>query len=138
MSTQTPGTNTSTLSCLSKEEIENPYLALYRLFDYAKLQTLKEQLWRWLRITVTNGYRKSYYTYRDRDEVIELYEKLLSLLEAAHLLFNGKEEEMRLLAKSIEKSRWLSEEDETENTNERINEVLNSFESLLKKYNKEP
>jgi hypothetical protein len=55
-------------------------------------------------------------------------------LEAAHLLFNGKEEEMRLLAKSIEKSRWLSEEDETENTNERINEVLNSFESLLKKY----
>lgn len=80
---------------LSQEEINDPHLVFDRLFDFAHLPDLREMLWRWLKITVTNGYTKNLYQFRDRDAILVLYEYLEKLLEAAWLLHQqaGEEEE---------------------------------------------
>jgi HEPN domain-containing protein len=86
---------------LTKAEGEHPLLILHQLFDYASLPQLREHLWHWLKLTVTNGYTKNYFHYNDRDRIITLYEFLEKLIEASYLIYSGKKEELRHLNHSL-------------------------------------
>lgn len=70
---------------LSKEEMENPYLVIDEIFDFAHLPDAKEILWEWMKTTVTGNFHKSLNA-REREAILVLYEKLDRLLEAAYLL----------------------------------------------------
>ena len=82
---------------LSKHEVENPALVFYELFDYASLPHLKEHLWQWLKLTVTGGYTKKYFDYRERESILVLYEHLEKLLEASFIIYSNRKEELRKL-----------------------------------------
>jgi hypothetical protein len=69
---------------LSNEERENPYLFIHALFDYAHLPQLREMLWEWLRATVTGSFQHGSRT--DRENILDFFEKLQKLIEAAHLI----------------------------------------------------
>lgn len=98
-------------STLNQHQQQNPHLVLYELFDYAHLTQLKQHLWFWLRITVTNGYTKKYYHYNDRDRIINLYEHLEKLLEASYLIYQDRKEELKLLHRQLQEKE-LEEEEE--------------------------
>jgi hypothetical protein len=95
---------------LSGHETQNPYLVFYTLFDYAGLPHLRENLWQWLRLTVTGGYTKKYFDYNDREKIFVLYEHLEKLLEATYLIYQDRKEELRRLHEQI-----LEEELQPEN-----------------------
>jgi hypothetical protein len=69
---------------------------MYRLFDYASLPRIREILWIWLKATVTNGYNKSL-EFREKENILLLYEKLLKLIEASHLLYLQQKEQLQEL-----------------------------------------
>jgi hypothetical protein len=69
---------------------------MYRLFDYASLPRIREILWIWLKATVTNGYNKSL-EFREKEKILLLYEKLLKLIEANHLLYLQQKEQLQEL-----------------------------------------
>lgn len=73
-------------SCrLSGEEVNDPYLVLDGLFDYAHLPQVRGFLWDWLRLTVTGGYNRKEGLH-SRTSVLIIYEWMEKLVEAAHLL----------------------------------------------------
>jgi hypothetical protein len=86
--------NASTHS-LTPHQTENPCLVFYELFDYASLPQLKKHLWQWLKLTVTGGYTKKYFDYRERESILNLYEHLEKLLEASFIIYSDKKEELR-------------------------------------------
>jgi hypothetical protein len=45
---------------LSEEEINDPYLVIDELFDFAELNDARELLWEWLKVTVTGTYHKNF------------------------------------------------------------------------------
>jgi HEPN domain-containing protein len=98
---------------LNKQQTANPHLVFYELFDYAHLSQLKEHLWFWLRLTITNGYTKKYYRYNDRDRIISLYEHLEKLLEASHIIYWDKKDELRKLHHQLLQEE-LGDEEESE------------------------
>ena len=98
---------------LSKKEREHPLLVLYQLFDYASLSHLKEHLWQWLKLTVTNGYTKKYLQYNDRDRIITLYEFIEKLIEASHVIYSERKEELRKLHHRLLEAELDEEEKES-------------------------
>ncbi len=70
---------------LSKQEVDNPYLVIEELFDFAHLPDVREMLWDWLKTTVTGSFHKTLSS-ADRHVMIALYEKMEKLTEAAHIL----------------------------------------------------
>lgn len=74
---------------LSPEEIENPFLSIEHLFEEMDLSTIKQILWEFLKAAVTSNHNK-YLSKRDRREILYLYEHLERLLEAAHLINEGR------------------------------------------------
>jgi hypothetical protein len=70
---------------LSEEEINDPYLVIDELFDFAELNDARELLWEWLKVTVTGTYHKNLGS-TERAAIITMYEKMEKLLEAAHVL----------------------------------------------------
>ncbi len=86
---------------LSPHQTENPALVFYELFDYSSLPMLKEHLWQWLKLTVTGGYNKKYFDYRQRESILVLYEHLEKLLEASYIIYSDKKEELRGLHHQI-------------------------------------
>lgn len=71
---------------LEEEEIKNPYLVLYRFFDYANINSQREHLWEWLKITVSGTFSSELLSRGNRYDMIYFYEHLEKLIEAAHLI----------------------------------------------------
>jgi HEPN domain-containing protein len=71
---------------LSGEELNDPYLVLDQLFDFAHLPQVRGFLWDWLRLTVTGGYNRKA-GFRARSSVLIMYEFMEKLVEAAHILY---------------------------------------------------
>ena len=74
---------------LSKKEIADPYLVIDELFDFAHLPDIQELLWGWLKTTVTGTYHKNL-TASERSAMIDMYEKMEKLVEAAHVIHEAK------------------------------------------------
>lgn len=75
---------------LSAAETEEPLLVVEELFDFADLPDLRGMLWNWLKVTVTGGYHKEL-SRAEKAAVIELYEKLEELIEAAYMMNTGRQ-----------------------------------------------
>lgn len=45
---------------LSEEEIKDPWLVIFRFFDYADLPSIRGYLWDGLKITVSGTFRQPY------------------------------------------------------------------------------
>jgi hypothetical protein len=86
---------------LTPNQIENPCLVFYELFDYASLPQIREHLWQWLKLTVTGGYTKKYFDYRERESILTLYEHLEKLIEASWIIYSDRKEELRKLHHQI-------------------------------------
>ena len=71
---------------LTAEEQHDPTIVLRNLFDFAHLPSLRAMLWNWLSVTVKSSFNKKDCDYRQRDNIVLLYEKLQCLLEASWLL----------------------------------------------------
>ncbi|NCI45957.1 hypothetical protein [Sediminibacterium soli] len=77
------------LTVLSPEEIRNPLLVADELFDFADIDDVRRLLWLWLKTSVTGGFQKQLGR-PEREAILELYEKLEKLVEAAYLLQQAK------------------------------------------------
>lgn len=86
---------------LEPEEESQPALVFYRLFDYAHLPSLRERLWCWFRLTVTGGFNTESCEPETREQLVSLYEHLARLLEAAHLEYSTRRDELRKLDREI-------------------------------------
>jgi hypothetical protein len=84
---------------LSQQEITDPYRVIDELFDFADLADIKELLWGWLKTTVTGTYHKNL-SATERSAIVDLYEKLEKLVEAAHVMH-----QKRFHAKALRKQR---------------------------------
>jgi len=73
---------------LEPSELENPMLAIERFFDYEHLPGIRELLWSWLKVTVTCSYCEM--EDREKRELLDFYELLEILVEAAYLI-QGKQ-----------------------------------------------
>ena len=74
---------------LSKEELEDPYLVIDELFDFAHLPEIRELLWEWLKTTVIGSFPKKL-TATERSAILGLYEKIEKLIEAVQVIQNNK------------------------------------------------
>lgn len=72
---------------LNKEEIADPLLAIKEFFSTAHLPEVREMLWLSLKTNVTGSFPQGdALTPQERCDIILLYEQLIRLVEAAHLL----------------------------------------------------
>ncbi len=62
-----------------------PEEVIQDFFDFAHLPEWEEMLWDWLKATVTGGFPKKL-TYRERESVLIMYEKMRALLDAVYTL----------------------------------------------------
>lgn len=69
---------------LTKEEIENPYQVIAELFSYDHLPEIRKTMFEWLKLTVSGGFHKECRS--ARYDLVDFYEHLLKLVEAAHLI----------------------------------------------------
>src|SRR5260221_5784788 len=76
------------LYSLNDEEINDPYLVIDELFDFADLAEAQELLWLWLKTTVTGTYHKNLPA-TDRSVIITMYEKMEKLMAAAYVLHDN-------------------------------------------------
>lgn len=86
---------------LTPEEEAQPGLVYHRLFDRAHLPTLREHLWIWLRMTVTGGFSSDQFDQQDREQLMFLYEDVARLLEAAHIEYSVRREELLQLDRQL-------------------------------------
>lgn len=70
---------------LTEEEIKDPYLVIFRFFDYADLPSIREYLWDWLKITVSGAFSTHMLSRGQRYDMVYLYGHIEKLVEAAHL-----------------------------------------------------
>lgn len=82
--------NAAPIRALSKEETKKPMLVIEELFDFADLEDVREMLWTWLKVTVTGTYHKEL-SASERSAILSLYEKMEKLVEAAHVMKEGRE-----------------------------------------------
>lgn len=82
-------TNDNSVYKLSSEEIENPYLVIEKLFDFARLPEVREMLWESFKANITGSYPKKL-SWSERNEIVCLYEYLEKLVEVSHLLLKIK------------------------------------------------
>ena len=75
----------STLRFLSKEEQQDPIAVLHVFFDCYHVKDLHEVLWDWLLAALSTD-SGIYDRGRERSNLIFLYQKLETLVEAAYLL----------------------------------------------------
>lgn len=79
---------------LNRKEIENPHLVLQELFDFAHLPELRCLVWEWLKITVSGSYHRAAANPNEKADLLFLYERLLKLIEASHLIWLQKQQEL--------------------------------------------
>lgn len=70
---------------LRTEHIKDPYLVIYEFFDYCGLPEVRRTFWEFFKAAVTGKFNKESYKYV-RVSIVELYEKIQKLIEAAHLI----------------------------------------------------
>lgn len=72
---------------LTKEEVREPHLAIKDFFSFAHLPEVKDMLWLSLKTNVTGSFPQGdALTIRERYDIVLLYEHLIRLVEAAHLI----------------------------------------------------
>lgn len=72
---------------LNEEEIADPQIVIKDFFSTAHLPELREMLWTSLKSNVTGIFPESdTLTKKEKYEVVLLYEQLVRLVEAAHLI----------------------------------------------------
>lgn len=72
---------------LNEEELLDPHIAIQEFFSNAHLPEVREMLWLSLKANVTGSFPLGdTLTPGERSEIVLLYEQLLKLVEAAHLL----------------------------------------------------
>ena len=71
---------------LSKKEVEHPHLVFERLFDFADIESLHDQLWEWLKIAVSGAFNSKLVDKRQRYDLIIFYEHIKRTIEAAHIM----------------------------------------------------
>src|SRR5690349_7700437 len=76
---------------LSYEELVNPLLVIDRLFDFGKIEDIRELLWLSFRATIIGDYPRKL-TRNQRNDIVCLYEFIEKLVEAAHLIYVDKKE----------------------------------------------
>jgi hypothetical protein len=76
---------TPVMYLLTPEEIRNPHLVIDELFDFADVEDIRTLLWKWFSATVTGTFPKQL-TRTERMLIVDMYEKMRRLTEAAHLL----------------------------------------------------
>ena len=52
-------------------------------------------LWNWLKVTVSGGYNKDICDFRERHRILYFYEFLEKVIEASHILYQERKEELR-------------------------------------------
>lgn len=77
---------------LSKEEMQEPLQVIRDFFMDAHLPEIREQLWEFLKTTVTGNYC-SVLNRQERSNLVHFYEKLEKLIEASHLLSKSTAEQ---------------------------------------------
>lgn len=80
---------------LEEEEIQDPYLVLFRFFDYAGIESQREHLWQCLKTTVSGTFSTELLSKRKRHDMIYFFEHLAKLVEAAHLINRQRQENIR-------------------------------------------
>jgi len=71
---------------LDEEEISDPCLVLARFFDYSDIHSVRKYLWDWFKITVTGTYNTNALDELQRSDMINFFEHIEKLIEAAHLI----------------------------------------------------
>lgn len=71
---------------LEQDEIQDPYLVLFRFFDYAGIDRQREHLWECLKTTVSGTFSTELLSKRKRHDMIYFFEHLAKLIEAAYLI----------------------------------------------------
>ena len=66
------------------EPVIDPYKTLNDLFIYLSLSGYQEELWKWIRLTVSGTYHEQSPT--ERSDILFLYEKMVELVQAAHAI----------------------------------------------------
>ena len=79
---------------LTKEEVKNPYQVLDEFFDYASLVERRQMLWLWFETTVTDSFSLRS-DRRDRQWIASSYTDLQKLVEAAYLLHDIHQNQIR-------------------------------------------
>lgn len=72
------------LSRLNGQETADPKEVIDAFFDYANLPQVKDQLWRWLEVTVTGSFNQDLFQ-DQRKDLLHFYQQLEKLLEATYL-----------------------------------------------------
>lgn len=72
---------------LTKEELTDPHLAIKDFFSFAHLPEVREMLWLSLKTNVTGSFPQGdALNPKERYYIVLVYEQLLRLVEAAHLI----------------------------------------------------
>lgn len=79
-------------SKLSEEEISDPWLVIHGFFDYSGIDSVKENMWEWLKITVSGTFSSDMLSKGRRYDMIYLYEHVEKLIEAVHILYKQNRE----------------------------------------------
>src|SRR6267154_3378701 len=82
---------------LSYEELVNPLLVIDRLFDFGKLEEIRELLWLSFRATIIGDFPRRL-SRNERNDIVTLFEFIEKLVEAAHLIHVEKKEATSLVA----------------------------------------
>ena len=69
-----------------KEEVRDPYLVITRFFDYADVNSVREYLWDWLKITVSGTFNTNIINKHQRYDMIYFFEHLEKLVEATYAI----------------------------------------------------
>ena len=72
---------------LNEREIADPFLVIRDLFSHGHLPEMRDMLWQLFKATITGSFPEGEALLRkERVEMVVLFELLLRLFEAAHLL----------------------------------------------------
>lgn len=74
-------------SKLSEEEFSNPWLVVHAFFDHSGIESVKENMWDWLKVTVSGTFCTKMLDRDRRYDMLYLYEHLEKLIEAIHLIY---------------------------------------------------
>lgn len=92
---------------LRTEQINDPYLVLYEFFDYCGLPQVRSTFWEFFKAAVTGKFNKESYKYV-RVSIVELYEKIQKLIEAAHLINEEYKKKRDLQVNEVTDIQYLS------------------------------
>lgn len=72
---------------------ENPYKTLNDTFLYMSLPSYQQELWKWMKLTVSGTYHEQ--SPMERSDLLFLYEKIVELVQAAHAIREERREKGR-------------------------------------------